>query len=305
MNKFIPAVVALFLFATTAQSEVLFSEDFEWGQDWQYSDGNTVPIANGWDEILMQNRGGAYDVAYVNSLGGKDGGRGFIQYWDTTPGVGGQDAWLVRYDVGFGDGYYIGYYYRVDPQWSWGDVGSLKVFKTGFANGGDTWDVNWVTPGTMIEYCGNSISGWCNVDGSYWTSALPASGGAMSTDMAVDKVVGSWNTINDGNWHYIIHHIDHASGIYDLSIDGVDITHMDDPTPRTAFPYTEGIDDSFPRGWNFGGNITNGGGGKSEMWSAYDKLIIATTEAEVLSFLSATVLPSGNFYNYGAGYSAQ
>jgi len=79
MGRLYLIAVLLFILPPAAHAEVVFSDDFEWGSDWNSSQGTTAPIANGWSGILCTNRGGSYEAAYVNSAGAKQGSRGFIQ----------------------------------------------------------------------------------------------------------------------------------------------------------------------------------------------------------------------------------
>jgi len=267
--------VLLFILPLAAHAEVVFSDDFEWGSDWNSSQGTTAPIANGWSGILCTNRGGSYEAAYVNSAGAKQGSRGFIQYWDQTEEQGSaQDIWLTTAGIEFPDEYYVGYWFKVDPGWGWaGNVNSLKIIKTEYV-GGTTWNINWCH--VFIQYCAD---GWCNVDGTNWTGDASCEA-SISTD-ANKYVFGCWSDVADGNWHYFVWHMKHSTGVLECSIDGVDAIQMS-PAAAPGSPYTAGV--STTR-WNFGGNITDGGGTKAEQWTAYDDLIIATTEDEVLDFL--------------------
>lgn len=283
------SIISVVLFPTIAFGSVIFSDDFEWGEDWNSSQGSTAPVANGWNNgILMANRGGDFEAAYVNAVGAKQGLRGFIQYWDQESGYGdAQNIFLNTSGLVFPDEYYLGYWMRVDPNWDWGEVQSLKIVKTNLGLG--TWDIAWVTQGQMIQYCGGDgldggVDDWCYVGTLHWTGdADPIA--SISTDEAGYSVFGNWSEIDGGAWHYFVWHFDHANNILELSVDGSSAYQMSsDPFPINGI-FASGV--TLER-WNFGGNITNGGGGYDEMYTAYDDLIIATSEVEVSDFLGVT-----------------
>lgn len=279
-----PSIALLVLFATPlfgqrASASVVFSCDFEWGADWNCSQGDTAPVANGWDGVQCFNRGGDFEAAYVNAAGAKQGMRGFIQYWDATPSQGAaQDIWLISTSISFPLDYYIGYWFKIDANWDWGDVTSLKVIKTNFADNSNTsWDINWTSSANYPN-----PSEYYVVDGSNWTGAANC-GQTINTDEMIRQGMGCWNHIADGQWHHFIWHMNHAAGTLSLWIDGSDALQMQLITPPFGSPFSDGVN-GLER-WNFGGNISDGGGGYAEMYTAYDDIIIATTRAEVESFL--------------------
>ncbi len=273
-------VLILLTIPLSVPADVIFSDDFEWGSDWDSSQSSVAPTANGWDGTLIANRGGSYEACYVNAAGAKQGARGFIQYWDTIEGTGAQDIWLTTNSITFTNEYYIGFWFKVDTNWDWGSVSSLKLIKTNYADvGNTTWDIVWYS--NFIAACGDS---WCNIDGTNWTGDSGCDA-ALCPGGSAAEVFGCWSDVDDGNWHYFIFHINHSGNIMTIEIDGNDAGQMS-PTGDYGTPFTDGINGS--ERWNFGGNITNGGGGYSEMYTAYDDLIIATTKEEVETFLGVS-----------------
>lgn len=281
-------IFVAFLLPLTLNAEVLFSDDFEWGADWNSGQANAEAIASahGWGSVAvgMQNRGGSYEAAYINSAGAKQGSRGFIQYWDkTTEYAYAQDIWLKSYPVFnfFPDEYYIGYWFKVDPEWGWaGDSNSLKIIKTNFGDGGSTtWDIVWKH--IYSPYCGDT---WCYVDSNNWTGDAGCDASIQVGPDAGSMMLGCWSAMMDGEWHCFIWHMKHSTGVLTLSIDGEDALQMKSASAPGAI-YQAGVGSVR---WEFGGNITNGGGTKAEQWTAYDDLIIATTRTEVEDFLGVS-----------------
>lgn len=284
MNKIIKCIVLLIcLISNTAQARIIFSDDFEWGLDWNTSMGSTIPISQGWSGgILADEGGGSLYVGYVNATGAKQGSRGFVQYWDQVDLGMAQNCWLNTNDITFPGHYYLGYWFKVDPLWDWGGVDSLKVIKTNFADiENTTWDINWANGGNFLN-----PNEYFVVDGQNWTGNTGCER-TLVTDDTVRASFGCWSTINDGQWHYFIWDFNHEAGTLGLKIDGTDAFQMDIKTSPYGAPYEAGVN-GLER-WNFGGNISAGGGGVAEMYTAYDDVIICTSETEALSFLGVSV----------------
>ena len=262
----------------SSYSETLFSDDFEWGSDWNSSQSADIPQANGWGGVLATDFGGSYETMYVNSAAGsKSGTRALVQYWDNTGGAT-QESWLTQQPISgwsFPNEYYIGYWFKVDTNWSWGSATSLKTWKVNYVTGDTTWDIGWMSG--FVVACGDD---WCNVDGTNWTGDSNCVA-AIHTDEDCREVFGCWSDVNDGEWHYFIWHMNHSDEVIELSIDGNDASQMS-PTGGYGSPFTSGVGTTR---FNFGGNLSSGGGGYNEMFTAHDDLIIATTLAEVTTFL--------------------
>lgn len=276
MKRLLSILIVLLFFPLITNAAVLFSDDFEWGADWHTSDGTTVPEANGWSDAYSQaNRGGSYDASYVNAAGGKTG-RGWIQYWDQATVGYAQDIWLnFPASIGNQNDIYIGYWFKIDPEWDWGSANRLKIFKLHFYPSDTTWDIYWG------DWCASMPSG-----GNY-----PPAGEdfTICTDEYGLNTFGGWNSIADNDWHSFVWHINVTSGTLSLKIDNENAANTSN---STAFP-AESTGVWQDGGDGVGGNISDGGGGKAEMWSAWDNFIIATTEAEVTTFLGSgtTLVP--------------
>lgn len=293
-------ILLMFFVPVYAEASIIFSDNFNWEENWDSSQAATVLQTHDWGGFSAQNRGGDFEAAYVNELGARGPGKGFIQYWDqTTDYEYAQDIWLslrssliphpTLQPIVFPDEYFIGYWFKVDPEWDWGGITSYKIIKTNYADG-TTWDIVWGHQ--FLAYCGDS---WCSVDGSYWTGD-PNCIASISTDDSVREVTGCWSDVNDGQWHSFIWHMNHPARTLSLSIDGIDASQMS-PSTLYSDTYAGGIG---TERWGIGGNVTNGGGGKDEMWSAFDDFIIATTQDEIESFWSvngsdtiAPAMPTG------------
>lgn len=249
-------------------SNVIFCDDFEWGSDWNSSMSDALPGEHGWGAVQMDNRGGFKEAAYVNSAQAKQGEMSFIQYWDKTMGYeNAQNIWLLQGEyypgINYPDEWYWGYWFKIDPNWEWGSAASLKIAKLQF-NDETTWDINWAAS--------------CYTGSDYgWLSAPSGEGYAICTNEYGNNNFGGWNSIDDGEWHYFVWHVKHSTNTLELKIDGSNAKNYSN---APVFPGT-GMNDKF----NFGGNISNGGGDVAEMWTAYDDVIIAKTELEVENFL--------------------
>ncbi|MCB2217981.1 MAG: hypothetical protein KQH59_18115 [Desulfobulbaceae bacterium] len=274
-------LVVLFFSASASYGEVLYSDDFEWGSDWNSSMDNTLPGANGWNGVSASDMGGSYETIYVNSAAGyKSGSRAMVQYWDSGTGST-HESWLMQQPISgwsFPNEYYIGYWFKVDTNWDWGSAASLKTWKVNYTTGDVTWDIGWLSG--FIAYCGDD---WCNVDGTNWTGDSGCEA-ALHTDEEVAEVFGCWSDVDDGEWHYFVWHINHSGEVIEVSIDGNDASQMS-PSGSYGSPFTEGVGTTR---FNFGGNFSAGGGGYDEMYTAYDDLIVATSQAEVESFLGVS-----------------
>lgn len=287
MKKILIAI--MLLMATQAQASVIFQDDFEWSADWNST--QDLPVGCVWTSKTTVDPGGSYESMYVNATGAKNGSRGMIQYWD-SPTSATHENWITKAGLTMPDEYYIGYWFKVDPSWSWGSAASLKIIKQNVGAANTTWDINWISQGTMNAYCcGDAAAGglddWCVINGTRWTgdSALLAS---IATDEMAYKMYGNWSEIDDGNWHYFVWHMKHSTETLELSVDGSNAYQMGANQWPPASNYSEGVN---TERFSFGGNFSNGGGGVNEMYTAYDDVIIATTEAEVLSFLSVIATP--------------
>ena len=268
-------------------SGIIFSDHFDNQPDWDTS--QSVDLLDKWTSVTAENRGGNYEAGYINSEGSHGSGKGFIQYWDKTEEYGSaQNCWLnVKNSFEFPNEWYLGYWYKVDPEWDFGGIDSLKTMKIHFndcvgecqpygSNSGTTWDVGyWRTNG--ISYCGDD---WCSVNSSC--------GAQLSTDEYARKVFGCWNEIanpnsgpNDDGWNYFIWRFNHEKNLVELEINGRDQLKIS-PSSSQDFP---GNGWNGPYGLNFGGNPTDGGGGANEMWQAYDDIVIATSKELVEDFM--------------------
>lgn len=249
--------------SAVASAEVIFSDNFDAQPDWNSSMDASQLLK--WDEKMAENRGGQYEASYISSDGAYGGqGKGFIQYWDEASGYSyAQDNWLMKNNVNFPNEWYLGYWFQHDPEWDWGSVGSLKLLKVHF-NTGATWDIY------ATNFCA-ACPDWQVPSGS---------GYSWCTDDAGRNWAGSWNALN-GEWHYFVWRFNHSAGTISLTIDGVNAMETN---YQTDYPGS-GWDSEY--GISFGGNISNGGGGKNEMWTKYDNIIIATTVQEVEDFLNA------------------
>ncbi len=259
-------IVFMAMFPFAAGAATIFSDHFDSTPDWSMSQSGAP---QGWSGKLGQNRGGNYDVGYINATGRHgSSGKGFIQYWDKTTGYSyAQDSWLMKSNINIPGEFYLGYWFQHDPSWDWGSVSSLKIMKIHF-NDNTTWDIYWT------NFCAGCTD---------WR--VPAGTGfSICTDEYGKNWYGSWNALGS-NWHYFIWHVNHATGLLELTIDGVSVAKT---SYATSFKGT-GFDSVY--GVNFGGNITNGGGGVNEMWTKYDDIIMATTRAEVESFLGIGSTP--------------
>lgn len=288
MIKLLLTIVITLMAASAPKAEVLFSDDFEWGADWNSSMTSVVPVSNGWGGVLVTQPGGDFENIYVNSVGAKNGSRGLVQYWDSDTSDS-QESWLTQDPISgwsFPDEYYIGYWEKIDPNWDWGGATSLKLWKVNYTSADTTWDIGWLS--SFVMACGDS---WCNVDGTNWTGDDNCEG-VIHTDEDVAEVFGCWSDVADGEWHYFVWHMDHSGEVIELHIDGDDATQMSPTDQSYGLPYTGGVGTSR---FNFGGNLSGEGGGYDEMYTAHDDLIVATTEEEVLSFLGVGVSASRNF----------
>ncbi|MCB2217364.1 MAG: hypothetical protein KQH59_14945 [Desulfobulbaceae bacterium] len=261
-------IITILLMNTLCHAEIIFSDNFDSQPDWNSSQDPN--LLNHWDEVLSQNRGGAYEALYI-STNGENGsqGKGVVQYWDSTTGYSyAQDNWLIKNNIHFPNEWYLGYWFQHDPEWDWGGVSSLKLLKVHF-NDGSTWDIY------ATNFCA-ACPEW----------RVPSGAGfSWCTDDAGRNWAGSWNDLG-GQWHYFIWHFNHSEGILELTVDGINAMKTD---YSTSYPGS-GWDSGY--GISFGGNISNGGGGKNEMWTKYDDIIIATSLNEVTEFLGVT--PAGN-----------
>ncbi len=263
----------IFFGSPVSKAAIIWGDNFDSQPDWDMS--QSADLLSFWTGKLGENRGGDYEVGYINTNGAHGvSGKGFIQYWDQVDGGYAQDSWLTAQDViDFPNEWYMGYWFKVDPNWDLGDLTSVKIMKIHF-NDGTTWDLYWTN---FIASCGDS---WCNADASCEFQ--------ISSDEWAKKVFGCWSEIEDSlsgpnndGWNYFIWHFNHSENLVELEIDGVDAVRVA-PSVLSEFPGT-GWDGSY--GLSFGGNVTNGGGGVDEMWQAYDDVVITTTKEDTEDFL--------------------
>lgn len=265
-------IVLLTPSARCVYADILFSDNFDDQEDWNMSQSSSL-LTGGWTQKLGQNRGGNFEVGYINATGAHGGsGKGFVQYWDRTGQYGSaQDCWLSISPFNWPNEWYFGYWLQFDPNWNWNgpdqQISSFKLWKIHF-NNGENWGVGWQN---FFAYC--PAASW-----SPPYNPPPGCGHALATDEGGRNWAGCWNDLG-GEWHYYIWHVNHSTGFLGVTIDGVDVMQTQN---ATDFPGT-GWDSGY--GLSFGGNVTDGGGGISEMWSKYDDVVIATTLAEVEEFL--------------------
>ena len=276
MKNFVRVVIfAMLLASPDCFAETLFSDDFEWGSDWNSSQGVTIPNNNGWSSLLMNNRGGSYEAGYVDTKNAKSGSRGFTQYWDNTDSYGSaQECAFLKSSLSLPDEFFVGFNYKVDPNWAWGSASRLKITRH-YTSTSDS-----VIP-TWSNFCATCEDGEGNCT---WTAGQQLPPSRCSSDMAVGlsdaKQWGAcWNEVDDGEWHSFIYRYKHSTGEIQTWLDGIDITS---PTPPEQGYSGTGWDQSY--GIRFGGNISDGGPA-SEYYTAYDDFIVATTKAEVDDFL--------------------
>jgi len=258
-------------------AEIIFSDHFDNQPEWDMTQSSS--LLSGWTSKLGQNRGGNFEVGYINAIGAHGGsGKGFVQYWDRTGEYGyAQDCWLSVSPVNYPNEFFIGYWFQFDPNWGWAGpdqmIAALKLWKIHF-NNGENWGVGW---GTFCYQCFDAP----------WQGAPygppPGCGYALCTTEG-QNWAGCYNALG-GEWHYFIWHINHSAGFANLTIDGEDAMQTSNPT---AFEGT-GWDSGY--GISFGGNVTDGGGSVNEMWTKYDDVIIATTLTEVEEFLGVDGSP--------------
>lgn len=261
-------VFGIMVFLPLSHAEILLGDHFDSQPDWNSSQSSS--LLDVWGSVQMNNRGGTYEAAYISATGAHgSSGKGFTQYWDQTTSMGSaQDIWLIKNNINFPNEWYLGYWYKVDTNWDFGSVASLKLLKIHFDNG-TTFDINWASWYSSL----------------YPTEAQwPPSGCDFQykTDEWGLNSFGCWNAIADGNWHYFVWHFNHSEGTISLSIDGEDAANTSNATNFQG----SGWDPAY--GISFGGNITDGGGGTDEMWTKYDDIVIATTKSEVESFLNVS-----------------
>jgi len=262
-NKRLATAYSFTFDTIAAAGDILFGTHFDDENDWNTS--QLASLLNDWDQVSSQNRGGSYEVGYIGQ-NGEASGKCFKQLWDTTSGTGAQDCWLIKNHIDLPDEFWLGYKFKVDTNWDWGSAVSLKIMKLHFSNG-DTFDINW-----------------CNSHYGMPSPWVPPGGGfSIATDTMGKNWFGRWADIDDGAWHTFIWHFKHSTNTLECFVDGVD-AKLTSETP--AFPGT-GWDDGTVSGYaiSFGGNITNGGGGVSEMWDKYDDICIGTTRAKVEEYL--------------------
>jgi len=76
------ALLLLFGSSVGVFSTVLLSDNFDTQPDWDMSQDPSL-LTGGWTGRSGENRGGNYEVGYINAAGAHGGsGKGFIQYWD-------------------------------------------------------------------------------------------------------------------------------------------------------------------------------------------------------------------------------
>lgn len=265
---------AWLLLSTAATAEILFSEDFDDQADWNSSQSSD--LLDNWDGRASSNRGGDLEVTYINSAGGHgETGKGFTQFWDSTEPyhmAQGAQIWTSAATFHPPEDFYVGFWYQVDPRWDWGGADRLKIFRIYNHTGSS------VIP-TWSNFCSEAED---NGSGGTW-AVPPGCGMAICTNPS-RQWAGCWNDINDGGWHSFIFHFASSGELdtYQVWVDGNESTYGN--VSGDFFPDGP-FDGSLNFGFSFGGNLSDGGGGVSEMWSRYDNIVVATSFEDVVAFL--------------------
>jgi hypothetical protein len=276
MKKIFIFVMALLLMPFMVNATVIFSDNFDDQPDWNGS--QSYALLSKWTGSLCNtDRGGSFP--YVGYIDNKNfygaSGKGFTQYWDAISGEYAQDCWLTAGNLSWSqyNNIYMGYHFKIDSNWQWGSANRLKLGKIHFSDD-STWDF-----GYWADWCAYCGTGNC----------YPPSGAGFTicTDEAGLNAYGNWNALTKGVWHSFVWNFNLGTGVLTLKIDGVDAANT---SFSTAFP-TTAFDNAY--GASMFGNVSGTGIGV-EAYTAWDNFIIATTEAEVTSFLGSgtTTVPT-------------
>lgn len=242
--------------------EIIFGDHFDDSPDWN---SNQYPptLPQNWPQVLMDDIT-ATAVGTIDSNGSAHAtGKGITQRWAYRESSGNaQNCSFDKTNLNFPDEFYLGYNFRVDPNWNWAAANSLKIMKIHF-NDNTTWDIYWT------NFCAGCPS---------WN--VPSGCGfSICTDYYGRNWFGCWNSIADGEWHRFIWHVKHSTGTLELFVDGEDAarTSYDTDFPGTGFDSVYGL--------HIGGNLSGSGAGLDNMWTMYDDICVGTTYEVVDSFL--------------------
>lgn len=273
MKKIIaPTILIVGLWCAIVNARVILSDNFDSQVDWNSTTNTSPPTESIWTSAIQTNYGGSLYVMYIDStVRHGTSGKGLRQYWDyRDPAGSAQDAWLYTADITWSSEtqIYIGYWWKIDTNMLTliEEVDNLKVMKLQTASGG-TWDLGYWK--SFSPYC-------CSPTGCY-----PPDGCSkiLGTDQQGNKSFGCWTDVIDGEWHSFIWGINFTTGELSLEIDGVDADNT--PSCSTTIQGTNLVDDYF----SIGGNMVGSYQGYPEGYTAWDDIIVATTKAEVETFL--------------------
>lgn len=281
MNRVILLFLIVLFTYSNSFGEVYISDHFDAQDDWTIprlvcpTDPDRMPPAPWYYDSCT-----AYADTYIDSTAAHGGsGKGVGINFPADNALAQQKSIAAPSDIANGKAVvWVGFWYKHNASWSWGSDQTMKWFK--FTTQGGNTNLNYDQNHRFI----------------------PPDSSLLKSDMAFN--------LTDDTWHYYVVYVKHSTGagIYDGELrlwqDGIEAIWTVESGATTS---------NTTINWGSGSTFTDTGAAWGWGWqdrdgwpdnnnkAYWDDIIIASTEAEVLSFLGVSALTTSGQCGSGTG----